>query len=431
MSKFKIGDWVRGTQAFPFIDKEMGIVRAINGDCFGVEFKKYQAVMHTLDGRCKDGHGWWVGESDIELVEPVAPTLAEIKEKEIDCLIHTRTQRDADILFIKLEPDGMWSADKCWTPYGNNTAYHIEDGKIHAYSDINWYKTNPPYSELPIYEFDDIYNESELGLVSKSDTKWEFVVPFAQIDKSADIARTVVDKMSTMGCRTFMVDKKALENIKNKENETMRNTFTFTKGERTAIVVDTIEHKDSKNKTIFEKKTREVKIPTITTTAKTINGTGSTTCDEEDFHERVGCLVASAKIIANKSEEANLMYQIAMKSWGTDMSTIILEALADKAVVGDFNKRYNKWKKIATEHDKELRTCKVCGKLYESTEEARECEKTHRQRKVDKLNKYLERKEAMRIARERLEKERKEELVEECMDRIIHENNDDGDASWF
>lgn len=424
MSKFKIGDWVRGTQAFPFIDKEMGIVRAINGDCFGVEFKKYQAVMHTLDGRCKDGHGWWVGESDIELVEPVAPTLAEIKEKEIDCLIHTRTQRDADILFIKLEPDGMWSADKCWTPYGNNTAYHIEDGKIHAYSDINWYKTNPPYSELPIYEFDDIYNESELGLVSKSDTKWEFVVPFAQIDKSADIARTVVDKMSTMGCRTFTVDKKALENIKNKENETMRNTFTFTKGERTAIVVDTIEHKDSKNKTILEKKTREVKIPTITTTAKTINGTGSTTCDEEDFNERTGCLVASANIIASKSEEAFMMYQIAIKSWGESICTTILETLANRAVGGDFNTTYKKWKKEVADYDKEQRTCKVCHRVYDTIDEARKCEQAHAQRKVDKLNKYLERKHAMRMAKERLEKERKEQLVKDAMDKLTSEDKD-------
>ncbi|OQA51431.1 MAG: hypothetical protein BWY47_00076 [Bacteroidetes bacterium ADurb.Bin302] len=424
MSKFKIGDKVRGTQASPFIDKEMGIVRVIKCNAFGVEFKKYHAVMHTLDGRCEDGHGWWVEESDIELVESVVPTLAEIKEKEIDCLIHTRTQRDADILFIKLEPDGMWSADKCWTPYGNNTAYHIEDGKIHAYSDISWYKTNPPYSELPIYEFDDIYNESELGLVSKSDTKWEFVVPFAQIDKSADIARAVVDKMSTMGCRTFTVDKKALENIKNKENEIMRNTFTFTKGERTAIVVDTIEHKDKKNNTILEKKTREVKIPTITTTAKTINGTGSTTCDKEDFNERTGCLVASAKIIANKSEETNLMYQIAIKSWGESICTTILETLANKAVVGDFNTTYKKWKKEVADYDKEQRTCKVCHKVYDTIDEARKCEQAHAQRKVDKLNKYLERKHAMRMAKERLEKERKEQLIKDAMDKLTSEDKD-------
>lgn len=428
MRKFKVGDRVKVTKDMlnhyvncPVSLGDEGIVRFIDYNTIGVEFDKRHSLMNDLDGCCKNFHGWWCYETEIELA---IPTFSKIKEKEIDCLIHTKTQRDADILFIKLETDGMWSADKCRTPYENNTAYYIEDGKIHGYSDINWYKTNPPYSELPIYEFDDIYNESELGLVSKPDTKWEFVIPFTQIEKSADIARAVVDKMSTMGCRTFMVDKKASENIKNKENKTMRNTFTFTKGERTAIVVDTIEHKDSKNKTILEKKTREVKIPTITTTAKTINGTGSTTCDEEDFNERTGCLVASANIIASKSEEAFMMYQIAIKSWGESICTTILETLANRAVGGDFNTTYRKWKKEVADYDKEQRTCKVCHRVYDTIDEARKCEQVHAQRKVDKLNKYLERKHAMRMAKERLEKERKEQLVKDAMDKLTSEDKD-------
>lgn len=428
MRKFKVGDRVKVTKDMlnhyvdcPFSLGDEGIVRHIDYNTIGVEFNKCHSLMNDLDGYCKNFHGWWCYETEIELA---IPTFSKIKDEEIDCLIRTRTQRDADILFTKLETDDMWSANKCWTVYENDTAYHIEDGKIHAYSDINWYKTNPPYSKLPIYEFEDIYNESELGLASKSDTKWEFVIPFTQIEKSADIAKAVVDKISTMGCRTFTVDKKELENIKNKENETMRNTFTFTKGERTAIVVDTIEHKDKKNNTILEKKTREVKIPTITTTAKTINGTGSTTCDEEDFNERTGCLVASANIIASKSEEAFMMYQIAIKSWGESICTTILETLANRAVDGDFNTTYKKWKKEVADYDKEQRTCKVCHKVYDTVNEARKCEQAHRQRKVDKLNKYLERKHAMRMAKERLEKERKEQLVKDAMDKLTSEDKD-------
>lgn len=419
MSKFKIGDKVRGTQTIPFLDKEVGIVRVINGNMFGVEFKNPNEHLHTLGGKCEDGHGWWVREDDIELAEPVALTLTEIKNNRLDCLIHTRTQEEANTLCRMVEYDRVQKPNDWWIYNKENTVYRIVCGKISGYSGINFYQTDSHYAKMPMYEFADITDGVVIPKINV-----EVVIPIEKITET----------MSTMGCRTFMTDKKELENIKNKENDNMNKdaiNFTFTKGERTAIVVDTIEHKDIKNRTILEKKTREVKIPTIKTTAYNINGVASTTCDEEDFHERVGCLVASAKIIANKSEEANLMYQIAMKSWGTDTSTIILETLADRAVAGDFNKRYNKWKKIATEHDKELRTCKVCGKLYESTEEARECEKAHAQRKADKLNKYRERKEAMRIARERLEKERKEELVEECMERIVRENNDDGDASWF
>lgn len=427
MRKFTVGDRVKVTKDMlnhyvdcPFSLGDEGIVRFIDYNTIGVEFDKHHSLMNDLDGCCKNFHGWWCYKTEIELV---IPTFSKIKEKEMDCLIRTRTQRDADMLFTKLKTDSSWRGT-CWAPYENNTAYYIKDGKISAYSDINWYKTNSPYSELPIYEFEDIYNESELGLVSKPDTKWEFVIPFSQIEKSADIARAVVDKMSTMGCRTFIVDKKELENIKNKENETMRNTFTFTKGERTAIVVDTIEHKDKKNNTILEKKTREVKIPTITTTAKTINGTGSTTCDEEDFNERTGCLVASANIIASKSEEAFMMYQIAIKSWDESICTTILETLANRAVGGDFNTTYKKWKKVVADYDKEQRTCKVCHKVYDTVNEARECEKAHRQRKVDKLNKYLERKHAMRTAKERLEKERKEQLVKDAMDKLTSEDKD-------
>lgn len=412
MSKFKIGDKVRVTQRFPLLDKEMGIVKAIKGDAFGVEFEKYHATMHTLGGMCEDGHGWWVQESAIEVVKPIFLTLAEIKNNHLNCLIHTRTQEEANTLCRMVEYDRVQKPNDWWIYNKENTVYRIVCGKISGYSGINFYQTDSHYAKMPMYEFADITDGVVIPKINV-----EVVIPIEKITET----------MSTMGCRTFMTDKKALENIKNKENDNMNKdaiNFTFTKGERTAIVVDTIEHKDIKNRTILEKKTREVKIPTIKTTAYNINGVASTTCDEEDFHERVGCLVASAKIIANKSEEANLMYQIAMKSWGTDTSTIILETLADRAIAGDFNKRYNKWKKITAEHDKELRTCKVCGKLYESTEEARECEKAHAQRKVDKLNKYRERKEAMRIARERLEKERKEQLIKDAMNKLTSEDKD-------
>ena len=414
MSKFKIGDKVRVTQSqLRYLNGKTGTVKAIDGHVFGIEFEESYTGLYTLGGRCKNGHGVWIQEYNIELAEPVASTLTEIKNNHLNCLIHTRTQEEANTLCRMLG----YSSDQCrnfdwWKFHKEKTVYRIASGKIASYSDINFYQTDSHYAKMPMYEFADIID----GVVIPK-TNIEVVIPIEKITET----------MSTMGCRTFMTDKKELENIKNKENDNMNKdaiNFTFTKGERTAIVVDTIEHKDSKNKTILEKKTREVKIPTITTTAKTINGTGSTTCDEEDFHERVGCLVASAKIIASKSEEANLMYQIAMKSWGTDMSTIILETLADRAIAGDFNKRYNKWKKIATEHDKELRTCKVCGKLYESTDEARKCEQAHRQRKVDKLNKYLERKHAMRMAKERLEKERKEQLIKDAMNKLTSEDKD-------
>lgn len=421
MSKFKIGDRVRikrdistGEQGViesmcQYIGEEVTITNVHENP----NLLFYYSVAENL----------FVWNEDV--LEPIVPSLKDIKEKKLSCIIHTSTEEQFNSLIGYIEfaqKDNRYAVqpNEWWCHFREETCVIIENGLIASHGRVSAYRGGA----RTIYEFEDIMQD---GGVIKD---WEIVKPYINIKPdtkqvfiiAADIARTVVNKMSTMGCRTFMVDKKALENIKNKENETMRNTFTFTKGERIAIVVDTIEHKDSKNKTILEKKTREVKIPTITTTAKTINGTGSTTCDEEDFNERTGCLVASAKIIASKSEEANLMYQIAIKSWGESICTTILETLADRAIAGDFNKRYDKWKKIATEHDKELRTCKMCGKLYESTEEARECEQAHRQRKVDKLNKYRDRKETMRMARERLEKERKEQLIKDAMDELASED---------
>lgn len=428
MSKFKVGDKVKVTKTMlaayrncPFSVGDTGKVKIIDEyDCIGVEFDKRDSLMNDLDGWCANFHGWWCSENDIELA---VPTLAEIKKNHLDCLIHTKTQEEANTLcHVLADYDTM---REWWSIKQEKTVYRITDGQIASYSDINYYPKSQ-YKELPMYEFEDI--------------PYEFVKPKMNFDAiegiivGSAITERIAEMIPTMGCRTSMASKDEIKNIKNKENDNMNKdsiNFIFTKGERTAIVVDTIEHKDSKGKTILEKKTRKVKIPTIKTTAYTINGTKSTTCDEEDFNERTGCLVASAKVIANKSEEANLMYQIAIKTWGTDTSTIILETLADRAVAGDFNKRYNKWKKVKTAYDKEQRTCKVCGKLYESIEEARKCEQAHAQRKADKRNNYLERKEAMRIARERLEKEYKEQLVEECVQKIINENHDNGDTSWF
>ena len=423
MSKFKIGDKVKVTQTSQFLDAEIGTVRNIGCHVFGVEFEKYHAGMHTLGGTCKEGHGWWVKENNIELAEPIVPTLAEIKNNHLDCLIHTKTQEEANTLCRMVEYRSDRKANGWWIYNKEKTVYRIACGKIASYSDINFYQTDSHYAKLPMYEFEDIFKDIL--------NEYELVIPKIDIDLivdkdkyASDFAERVSEKLSTMGCRTFMIDKKTLENIKNKENETMRNTFTFTKSERTAIVVDTIEHKDSKNKTILEKKTREVKIPTIKTTAYTVNGTASTTCDEEDFNERTGCLVASANIIASKSEEAFMMYQIAIKSWGEPICTTILETLANRAVGGDFNTTYKKWKKAVADYDKEQRTCKVCHKVYGTVNEARECEKVHRQRKVDKLNRYLERKHAMRMAKERLEKERKEQLVKDAMDKLTSEDKD-------
>lgn len=85
-------------------------------------------------------------------------------------------------------------------------------------------------------------------------------------------------------------------------------------------------------------------IPTITTVVNFGGITGKATVDEKDYDERQG----------------------------------ILEALGN-AIYGSFETEYQKYKKKEAQKDKKLRICTICGKLYDTQEEARNCEKVHKE----------------------------------------------------
>lgn len=332
----------------------------------------------------------------------VAPSWDEIISQRIKCYINATTKKEFIALKIALDKVGnvTW-----YETASENTIVLIQDNKVRNIldvnqldsSDIRFYRPSYALGELAMYLGIPIYKYKEVFDTKENESK-------------------SIESKSTN-------DNRKEKNMNNNMSEVI-NTFIDTRGQRTALMTERIEHKDANNNIIYENKTTELTIPTITTKAYTINGTASTTCDAHEFDERIGCLVACAKVIASKSEEANLMYQIAMKTWEYKISTTILETLADRAVGGNFNQEYKKWKKKVAQIDRKQRTCKICGKLFETKEEARECEKAHAQRKIDKLNKYLERKEAMRIAKERLEKERKEQLVKDAMDKLTSEDKD-------
>lgn len=103
-------------------------------------------------------------------------------------------------------------------------------------------------------------------------------------------------------------------------------------------------------------------IPTITTTVSYGGGfiTGNATCDEVNFDKRQG----------------------------------VLEALANAICNGNFDREYNKLLKCEAEIKKALCTCSACGKIYETTEEARACREKHIENKKARIQKYRERKEA-------------------------------------
>lgn len=54
---------------------EVGVIVSIDrlGSCgilaYGVEFFEHNRLRHTLDGLCKNGHGYWMLPEDLELYE--------------------------------------------------------------------------------------------------------------------------------------------------------------------------------------------------------------------------------------------------------------------------------------------------------------------------------------------------------------------------
>ena len=127
-------------------------------------------------------------------------------------------------------------------------------------------------------------------------------------------------------------------------------------------------------------------ISTITTTVSLGGRTGKATVDEKDYNERQG----------------------------------ILEALGN-AIYGSFETEYQKYCKQRNKEDKKLRICTVCGKLYDTQDEARACEKAHKERKEADAKAWTIRKEAIR----RLKEQTYEDSVQSEMNRLKNKLKDE------
>ena len=171
------------------------------------------------------------------------------------------------------------------------------------------------------------------------------------------------------------------------------------------------------------------KVKTITTYAYGAIGEAHTTCDERDYDVYTGALVAAAKITAKQSEEAGLMYNLAMKYWSNnkmgviDSNTItILQTLADRAFCGKFENSYKRWQKQLAQAEKMAKAkslkCKVCGETFDTKEKARAHEQWHIDNKRKKYEDYLIRKEAKR----RMAENEKEQKINAAIQKIAKEN---------
>lgn len=133
-------------------------------------------------------------------------------------------------------------------------------------------------------------------------------------------------------------------------------------------------------------KATKVTIPTTSVSVALSDGrTGTATCDTSDFDIRTGVLTAIANIVFDGKFE-----------------TV-------------YEKHNKKQEKLAKETDRIERTCSVCGKTYDTVKEARDCEKAHADRKKQKHENYLIRKEAKR----RIAEAEKEGRIKEVMAELL------------
>jgi len=163
-----------------------------------------------------------------------------------------------------------------------------------------------------------------------------------------------------LGCTSFITSP---DEIKKMEEKKMPTNFTFYVTEGTRV-----------------DKSCNGTIPTMTTTVVDASGKNATvTCDKADYSERQG----------------------------------VLEAIAQMACGGNFDKEYDKAvkkNKLIELHD---RTCIYCGKVFDTVEERKAEEAWHVERRKARRERYLLRKRAKEIAFEEQAQKMAKEIIAE------------------
>lgn len=322
---------------------------------------------------------YYFEEGELELVEKNIPTLDDIVSEKYTCVIHTPKKKDAICVVDEIPSLDDFTTRDEWLSYWD---LYREDT---CYSIVDG--RIKAYCEKQFYEArgDLIYEFSDLFATGG-------VIPHSDLS-------------------IFKEEKKM-------------PTFTITEGTREVKI----------------KNSKPMVIETVSTTVRTELGQVTTTCDKSSYDIYMGALVAAAKITAHKSEEAMLMYNLAMNMWGTDMCTAILKTLADRAMGGSFENVYKKWQKqIEQEEKKRYKdsiTCSICGRWYNKGEddtiypftpaEREEHEKWHEANRKAKRIRYQERYEAKKRIAEAEREGRITEYIAEIVEARKKEsgNND-------
>lgn len=368
-----------------------------------IKINDYTNDKYRLDG-CSN---WWFTD---EMLMPAAPTIQEIKEKKVDCVISVDSKEDAVTLsrFLGDSRDVKYAEERYSditrlikigrthfddTPYEGRVCFIITRGKISGFCDEGYYLKRSSYGE--IYNFSDITAsggivpfkkfkvgdkviangkslyaitcEGWVGRVVKTDIDNGFgddiKVESMDDDDVFTVKSKYFDHYDALDAVVSALDR-AFEEQEKRIKEDNHMTFTTTKGERYTSLG---KHK---GKTI----------PTITTTVNINGRTGSATCDEADYNERDG----------------------------------ILNAIASAYCYGNFDKVYRKAVKEQEKQKKLACTCGFCGEVLESPEAKAAHEAWHVERKKAKHERYLLRKEAKR----RLAEVEREGKIEQVMKEL-------------
>lgn len=134
-----------------------------------VVYVDYQSNKYGVDfpdiKNPASGYGrYYFEEGELELVENKIPTLEEITQKGLTCVIHTPSKEDAKRVVGKIFSSDSYTTGDEWLEYWNryerDTCYYIVDGKIDSYGEKRYFENNSDYvTGIPyiIYEFSDLF----------------------------------------------------------------------------------------------------------------------------------------------------------------------------------------------------------------------------------------------------------------------------------
>lgn len=370
--KYKVGDMVRIKTNLGVYESDKCYVTKGMIDMEGEEhiIEEVDCTNHNCKISQSDGKDyWWFAE---EMLEPVAPTLAEIKEKKLTCVVHTKTKREADMLFKAVDSydhnGKTWAS--WWDVYKEKTCYRTYLGEVVAYGCIDNYIEDGE----KVIEFSDLVATGGYCNGFRGGKKPEYSDNIMATAESISDTTGISYENSINKLKTCL---SAFSNdgisAKNGGKNSMKFTFYFNVNEGTRV-----------------DKSCNGTIPTITT---------SVVLDKFGDPDRRKCYSLEGEATCDKADY--------------DMRQGVLEALANAVFDGNFEKAYDKAVKTNAFCERQDRTCHYCGKVLDTIEEKQTHEAWHVERKKARRERYLLRKRAKEIAFEEQAQKMAKEIISE------------------